>query len=146
MEQYNNQNQNARIPQIGDVYFVKFEGNGSEQQGIRPALVFQNNVGNAHSPNVVVFPLTSSLKKLNLPTHVFLPAKETGLIKDSMVLCENPVCISRSKLGRFITSIPDDYMSKVAEANLLASSAISYLDYNALFFIWQKAIALNSKA
>ena len=64
----------ARTPQIGDVYHMYFSGDGNEQQGWRPGLVFQNNVGNKYSPNIIALPLTSSLKKLNQPTHVLLPA------------------------------------------------------------------------
>ena len=79
-----------RQPQIGDVYLMRFGGSGSEQSGWRPGIVFQNNIGNAYSPNIIALPLTSQIKKANQPTHVILPAKETGLRKDSMVLCENP--------------------------------------------------------
>ena len=92
-----NSNDNKK-PNIGDVYLVYFDGSGNEQKGYRPGLVFQNNVGNEHSPNLIVLPLTSALKKTNQPTHVFIP-KEVGLRKDSMVLCENPKCMSKHKLG-----------------------------------------------
>ena len=80
----------GRVPRIGEIYYMLFEGRDSEQSGWRPALVFQNNVGNVHSPNLIVLPLTSSLKKQDMPTHVMLRASETGLPKDSMVICENP--------------------------------------------------------
>ena len=89
---------NNTAPRIGEVYLVKFEGDGTEQRGFRPALVIQNNIGNLHSPNVIVLPLTSQLKKVFQPTHVFLPAMETGLSRDSLVLCENPKCICKEKL------------------------------------------------
>ena len=75
---------NDKLPCIGDIYFMRFGGSGSEQNGWRPGLVFQNNVGNAYSPNVIALPLTSSLKKVGQPTHVVLPAAETGLPKDSI--------------------------------------------------------------
>lgn len=52
-----------RTPQIGEVYLMKFSGSGSEQVGWRPGLVFQNNVGNSFSPNIIALPLTSSIKK-----------------------------------------------------------------------------------
>lgn len=61
-----------------------------------------------------------------------------------MVLCENPQCISKFKLGSYLTTIPDDYMSKIAEANLLATSAISFINPSLLANIWHKATCLNT--
>lgn len=123
---------------------VRFDGVDSEQRGIRPALIFQNNIGNIYSPNVMVLPMTSVRKKTSQPTHVVLPAKETGLMRDSMVLCENPCCVSKEKLGQYLTSIPEPYMSKVAEASILASSAISCINPDMLASIWNKAAKLNA--
>ena len=131
-------------PKIGDIYLMYFSGNGSEQSGWRPGLVFQNNVGNAHSPNIIALPLTTAIKKKAQPTHVVVPADGTGLRSDSMVLCENPERMSKSKLGQYITTLSDDYMAKVAAANLLASSAISYIDPDVLLSLWQQAISLNT--
>lgn len=135
--------ENSRKLRIGDVYLMKFDGSGSEQQGWRPGLVFQNNVGNDHSPNIVVLPITSVCKKINQPTHVFVP-KSTGLKLDSMVLCENPQCVSKCRLGKYLTTLPEEYMAKVAEASLLASSVIAYLDPEVLLMIWNRAVSLNS--
>lgn len=134
-----------RQPKIGDVYYMYFSGTGSEQSGWRPGLVFQNNVGNTCSPNLIVLPLTSSLKKLHQPTHVLLPAKGTGLKRDSLVLCENPERMSKDKLGRYVTSLPGPYMRMVAAAYVLATSAISYLDPDFLLSLWQKAAVLNAQ-
>ena len=120
-------------PQIGDVYMMRFGGEGSEQSGWRPGLVFQNNKGNIYSPNTIVLPLTSAKKKLNQPTHVFVRAEDSGLKLDSVVLCES-----------YITTLSDSYMQKVAVANLLASSAISFLDIDALYSAWEKASMLNA--
>ncbi len=133
-----------RQPQIGDVYLMNFGGQGNEQKGWRPGLVFQNNLGNQHSPNIIALPLTSSLKKAGQPTHVVIPANGTGLVKDSMVLCENPERMSKERLGNYLTTIPDDYMAKVAVANLLATSAISFIEPDILLSVWQKAITLNA--
>ena len=137
-------NINERMPQIGDIYLMRFSGSGNEQKGWRPGLVFQNNLGNQHSPNIIALPLTTSIKKTNLPTHVFIPSEGTGLIKDSMVLCENPQRMSKDKLGNYITTLSNEYMSKVAVANLLASSAISFIDPDVLLTVWQKALMLNA--
>lgn len=136
---------NTKNPKIGDIYLVYFDGSGNEQKGFRPGLVFQNNVGNEHSPNLIVLPLTSALKKTNQPTHVFIP-KEVGLRKDSMVLCENPKCMSKYKLGEYITTLPEEYMAQVAVGNILSSSAIAFIDPDLLMSVWQKALALNAIA
>ena len=133
-------------PQIGEVYLMKFGGEGSEQAGLRPGLVFQNNTGNLHSPNIIALPITSSLKKAGQPTHVVLHAIDTGLKRDSMVLCENPERLSKGRIGRYITTLPRNYMRQIAEASLLATSAISYLDVDLLHSIWKKASELNSRA
>ena len=131
-------------PKIGDVFMLDFEGSGSVQSGRRPAVVFQNNVGNANSPNVVVLPLTTSLKKLGMPTHVMVRASDSGLLRDSVVLCENPVCVPKQSLGRFLTHLPDGYIGQIARAHLLATSAISFLDLRSLVEIWQQANVLNA--
>lgn len=133
-----------RQPQIGDVYLMRFGGSGSEQSGWRPGIVFQNNIGNAYSPNIIALPLTSQIKKANQPTHVVLPAKETGLRKDSMVLCENPERMSKDRLGDYLTTIQAKYMAEIAAANILASAAIAYIDPDVLLSLWQKAISLNA--
>lgn len=133
-----------RSPKIGDVYYVRLSGVGSEQSGFRPCLIFQNNKGNLHSPNLIVLPLTSSLKRLDIPTHVLLRAADTGLPKDSMVLCENPECISRERLGRYVTSLSDVYMSKIAYAYLIATSAIAFLNPAILSQVWYEAVRLNA--
>ena len=109
-------------------------------------MVFQNNLGNRHSPNIIALPLTSAIKKSNQPTHVFIPSRGTGLVKDSMVLCENPECMSKERIGNYLTTLPEEYMSKIAIANLLASSALSYIDPDILLTVWQKALALNAIA
>ena len=136
-------NSYTRSPRIGDVYLMYFNGQGSEQKGWRPALIFQNNVGSVHSPNVIVLPLTSSLKKLNQPTHVLVP-QEAGLARDSLVLCENPERVSKERLGKFLTTIPEQYMEKIAVAFLLATSAISYINPAALTEAWRKSRSLNT--
>ena len=136
---------NDKQVRIGEVYLMNFGGQGNEQKGWRPGIVFQNNLGNAHSPNIIALPLTSSLKKQNQPTHVVIPANEyTGLAKDSMVLCENPERMSKERIGAYLTTAPNEYMAQIAIANLLATSAISFVEPEALLLAWQKSLALNS--
>lgn len=133
-------------PVIGEVYVMYFAGTGSEQAGWRPGVVFQNNVGNAKSPNIIALPLTTSLKKLGMPTHVLLKASETGLRFDSMVICENPEKMSKEKMGRYITKLTEEQMKEVVKASLMATAAISFLDQKTLLSVWRQSIELNSCA
>ncbi len=133
-------------PRWGEVYICRFEGTGSEQSGLRPAVIFQNNVGNAHSPNVIVLPLTTSLKRKDMPTHVVVRADDTGLRRDSMVICENPVSVSKDRLGNYITKLPREYMVKIAVASLLATSALDPLDFEVFQAVKQQSEKLNMAA
>lgn len=139
----NESRQSSMAPVIGDVYLMKFEGSWNEQSGWRPGVVFQNNVGNSHSPNVIALPLTSAIKKTSQPTHVVVLAKDTGLQRDSMVLCENPEKMSKARIGKYLTRLSDEYMRKIAVANLLATAAISFLSESDLLEVWQEAVRLN---
>lgn len=133
-------------PKWGEVYSCRFEGTGSEQSGWRPAVIFQNNVGNAHSPNVIVLPLTTSLKRMDMPTHVVVRAKDTGLRRDSMVICENPVSVSKDRLGGYITKLPREYMTQIAVASLLATSALDLIDPEAFQEVKRKSARLGMAA
>lgn len=139
----NNNINDKKTPMIGDIYLMKFEGIESEQSGWRPGIVFQNNVGNSWSPNIIALPLTTCLKKRYMPTHVVIKAEDSGLPKDSMVLCENPEKMSKARIGKYITSLSGEYMKKVANANLLATAAISFLDIEELVEAHKASIKLN---
>ena len=130
---------------IGDVYFIHFSGDEHEQNGWRSGVVFQNNTGNVHSPNVIVLPMTSSVKKIyrKIPTHVVVYANDSGLKKDSVVLCENPVSVSKTKCGNYLTTIPDKYMKEIAAAYLIATSALAFIDINVFSELKNKCISLN---
>ena len=134
----------TRKIRIGDIYMVFFDGDGSEQRGYRPGLVIQNNVGNRYSPNIIVLPITSIIKKRNQPTHVVVLADNSGLERDSVILCEDPRCLSKDKLNRYITTLPDKYMEEVAVAYILSTSIISFLPASEVQSVWQKANTLNS--
>lgn len=121
---------------------MKFDGEGSEQSGWRPGLVFQNNKGNQFSPNIIALPLTTAVKKMGMPTHVFVGV-EDGMLKDSVVLAENPQRMSKAKVGRYITTLSDKKMEEVAVASLLASSAISFIDPSHLMEIFEATKKLN---
>lgn len=128
---------------IGEVYMMKFTGESGEQRGWRPGLIFQNNKGNRFSPNVIALPFTTAIKKMNQPTHIKISASKGGLQKDSVVLCENPERMSKSRIGKYITTLPDKDMESVATASLIATSAISFIQPDSLFKIWAKSIELN---
>ncbi|MBR2334540.1 MAG: type II toxin-antitoxin system PemK/MazF family toxin, partial [Clostridia bacterium] len=73
----------------GEIYFADLSPVvGSEQGGVRPVLVVQNDVGNKYSPTIIAAAITSQLEKAKLPTHIQLPAEKYGLPKDSVVLLE----------------------------------------------------------
>lgn len=135
-----------RVPHIGEIYNMYFGGTGSEQSGWRLGVVFQNNIGNANSPNIIALPLTSSIKKLYMPTHVLVKSAETGLRRDSIVICENPEKMSKEKVGKYITTLPQKYMREIAIASLIATSAISFLDKDSLILVWEKAVRMNCVA
>lgn len=135
----------AHTPRLGDVYLLKFDGVDREQCGIRPGLVISNNKGNLYSPNVIVLPLTTSLKHLNQPTHVVIQAGAAGLHHDSMVLCENPVCVSKKRLTRYLTTLQPQQMEKVAIAYLLATGTLSKLTDEQLLNLRKRAITIDSE-
>ena len=134
-----------RTPVIGEIYLMTFDGAGSEQKGCRPGLIFQNNLGNLYSPNVIALPLTSATNKASLPTHVLIKACDGGLHKDSVVLCENPERMSKNRILKYITKLSEDDMKRVTEASLLATSAISFLDPDSILRIWENAVRLNNR-
>ena len=140
----NQENNDNRIPKIGEIYMVNFSGSNNEQTGYRPGIIIQNNTGNAFSPNVIVIPLTTSLKKACQPTHVIIYAHDSSLIRDSMALCENPECISKSKLDKYIGVLSDDYMEKIASAFILATSIVSFITPELFCVLRQKADLLNT--
>ncbi|WP_431785841.1 type II toxin-antitoxin system PemK/MazF family toxin [Paenibacillus lactis] len=79
---------------------------GSEQGGVRPICILQNDIGNKYSPTVLVAPMTTSKTKKRMPTHVSLKASEVGLEDDSTVLVEQMITIDKSKLMFKATEIP----------------------------------------
>ena len=100
----------------GDIYIANLNPfRGSEQGGTRPVLVLQNNDGNFYCPTLIVAPLSSKLKKTNLPTH-FLLKKGRGLITDSIVELEQIKTIDKCRIQRYIGKITSEQMSGVEDA------------------------------
>ena len=100
----------------GDIYIANLNPfRGSEQGGTRPVLVLQNNDGNLYCPTLIIAPLSSKLKKPNLPTH-YLLKKGRGLMTDSIVELEQIKTIDKSRIKRYIGKITPEQMSGVEEA------------------------------
>lgn len=96
----------------GDVFYADLDPIiGSEQGGIRPVLVVQNNVGNKYSPTVVVLPI-SSAKKINMPTHIHIFGSKM-LPNDSVILAEQIRTIDRNRLKNYVGSVGLEIMKKV---------------------------------
>lgn len=127
-----------------EVYMVDFgtESVGSEQHGIRPAVIVSNNVGNIHSTTVLAIPITSR-QKSKLPTHVKIPVGVAGLYKASTVLCENMANISKERIREYIGKMPKYFMKQIAIASTLATSMISYLDLTELCAVYERCKGLN---
>ena len=89
---------------------------GSEQGGIRPVLVIQNDVGNRYSPTVIVLAVTGQVNKARLPTHVPVACEGTGLLKDSVVLAEQIRTLDKRRLRERIGTLRPEVMARVTEA------------------------------
>ena len=99
---------------------------GSEQGGVRPVLVIQNDVGNKYSPTVIIAAITSQIEKAKLPTHVEVEAKEYGLEKDSVILLEQIRTIDKQRLEDKVTELDDRVMLKVNQALKISLGLIDF--------------------
>ena len=100
----------------GDMYYADLNPIiGSEQGDRRPVLIVQNDHGNEHSPTVVATPLTASIRKNHLPTHVKIP-HSCGLDKDSIILTEQIRTLDRSRLGEYIGHISSEMFPAIDKA------------------------------
>ncbi|MGN1098886.1 MAG: type II toxin-antitoxin system PemK/MazF family toxin [Christensenellales bacterium] len=105
----------------GDIYYADLSPVvGSEQGGVRPILIVQNDVGNKFSPTVIAAAITSKLDKAKLPTHINLPGEEYGLPRNSVVLLEQIRTLDKRRLKEKIGALPDGVMNLV-NAGLLIS-------------------------
>ncbi|MBQ9709709.1 MAG: type II toxin-antitoxin system PemK/MazF family toxin [Clostridia bacterium] len=105
----------------GELYYADLSPVvGSEQGGIRPVLVVQNDVGNKYSPTVIAAAVTSKLDKARLPTHIELSASQFGLAKDSVVLLEQIRTLDKRRLKDRICMLPSSTMDKVNDALLIS--------------------------
>lgn len=101
----------------GEIYFAQLNPVvGSEQGGIRPVLVVQNDVGNQYSPTTIVLAITSQINKAKLPTHVELKAHTYGMERDSVILTEQIRTVDKTRLKQRIAVLDEATMTKVNEA------------------------------
>ena len=105
----------------GDIYYADLSPVvGSEQGGLRPVLVIQNDVGNKYSPTVIVAAITSQLEKAKLPTHIELKKEKFNLVKDSVVLLEQIRTLDKRRLQEKICSIDKPTMNTVDIAVMIS--------------------------
>lgn len=105
------------IVKRGDIFYADLSPViGSEQGGVRPVLVIQNDIGNKYSPTIIVAAITSQINKAKLPTHIEITAPEYGLPKDSVVLLEQIRTIDKKRLREKIGRFNDEMMREVDDA------------------------------
>ena len=108
---------NTGMIRRGEIYYADLSPVvGSEQGGIRPVLIVQNDVGNRHSPTVIAAAITSQKEKAKLPTHIELSADGCGLAKDSVVLLEQIRTIDKKRLKERMGELDNGSMNKVNNA------------------------------
>ena len=101
----------------GDIYYADLRPVvGSEQGGVRPVLIIQNDTGNRHSPTVICAAITSRMNKAKLPTHVELSAGRYALVKDSVILLEQVRTIDKKRLKEKVCHLDCEILKKVDKA------------------------------
>ena len=101
----------------GDIYYADLRPVvGSEQGGIRPVLIIQNDIGNRHSPTIICAAITSKMNKAKLPTHIELNASLYDMDKDSVVLLEQLRTIDKKRLKDKVCHLDGDVMDKIDKA------------------------------
>lgn len=105
------------IVKRGDIYYADLSPViGSEQGGVRPVLVIQNDVGNRYSPTVIAAAITSQINKAKMPTHIEIGTDDCGLARDSVVLLEQVRTIDKRRLKEKIGHLEEDMMRRVNTA------------------------------
>ncbi|USS87877.1 type II toxin-antitoxin system PemK/MazF family toxin [Fructilactobacillus hinvesii] len=105
----------------GDVFFADLSPVvGSEQGGLRPVLVIQNDIGNRYSPTVIVAAITAQISKPRMPTHIAIAAKQTGIERDSVILLEQIRTIDKQRLRDKVTHLSATIMGQVNQALALS--------------------------
>ena len=127
-----------------DIYYADLSKNtvNSEQGGIRPVIVIQNDIGNRYSPTLIVLPITSEIKKENMPTHCILHRSiKNGLKVDSMVLAEQIRVIDKSRILDYI-----GYLDNTNEQNNVINSYLANITGKKKYSsVWSKIISMIFK-
>ena len=106
-----------KVIKRGDIFYADLaQGQGSEQGGIRPVVIVQNDIGNKFSPTTIVAPITSKQNKAKLPTHIEIKAKQFGLEKDAVMLMEQIRTIDKVRLREFLGSVDEYIIDKIDNA------------------------------
>lgn len=101
----------------GDIYYADLSPVvGSEQGGLRPVLIIQNDVGNKYSPTVIAAAITSRMSKTRLPTHIDIYAERAGLARDSVILLEQIRTLDKRRLRERMGHLDDEMMNRVNSA------------------------------
>ncbi|HHT71198.1 MAG: type II toxin-antitoxin system PemK/MazF family toxin [bacterium] len=109
------------IIERGDIFYADLRPVvGSEQGGIRPVLILQNDIGNRYSPTTIVAAITSQINKAHLPTHVELKAEEFGLERDSVILLEQIRTIDKKRLRSRIGRLEGDIVDRINRGLLIS--------------------------
>lgn len=102
---------------LGDIFYADLgTGVGSEQGGIRPVLIIQNDIGNKYSPTTIIAAITSQVSKARLPTHIVVDQSDSGLPKKSVVLLEQIRTIDKKRLSYKIGHLSKNQMLKINDA------------------------------
>ncbi|NLB81135.1 MAG: type II toxin-antitoxin system PemK/MazF family toxin [Clostridiaceae bacterium] len=105
------------IVKRGDIFYADLSPViGSEQGGVRPVLIVQNDIGNKYSPTVIAAAITSQINKAKMPTHIEIDAALYGLAKDSVILMEQIRTIDKKRLKEKIGHLDNELITKVDEA------------------------------
>lgn len=105
----------------GDIFYADLRPViGSEQGGIRPVLIIQNDTGNRHSPTVICAAITSKMNKAKLPTHIELDSRKCDIVKDSVILLEQLRTIDKRRLKDKVCHLEPDILKKVNEALMIS--------------------------
>jgi Growth inhibitor len=116
-----NRGVNCVVIKRGDIFYADLRPViGSEQGGIRPVLIIQNNVGNKHSPTVICAAITSKMNKAKLPTHVEIEAAKYDIVKDSVILLEQLRTIDKKRLKDKVCHLDSEILEKINQAVLVS--------------------------
>ena len=123
---YKNGSGDMQTARRGDIFYADLSPVvGSEQGGIRPILIIQNNTGNKHSPTVICAAITSQIKRAKLPTHIVIDNATSNLVKDSIILLEQIRTIDKSRLREKIYWLDEKLMRRVDKAIMISIGLVN---------------------